>query len=777
MGKLIKAVCIVFSVVVVLIIAAVIIIPLVVDVNDYKPEMEAAVKDKTGRTLTIDGDLNLSVFPWLGVSTGRIILSNAPGFAEKSFAVIGESEIKVKLLPLLSKEVEVSTVVLKGLELNLAKNKDGLSNWDDLVKPAAEEQEPTPQQTEPAKQEEPVTDSGSALAALAIGGLVIEHSQISWDDQQSDQHAVVKDFNLTFGAVTFNEPIAIEMSFIVDSKNPAVSEQLSLSTELSIDETLQKIQLTQLNIDSNTKGEMLSGGEALLKLQSDVSIDLQSQKVKLSQLKIDTTATGGALPESEMVAHLQSDISMNLPLQQFQLTQFKLDTTTKGKVVPGGLLKADISSEITLDLNQQTAVLKALKLNTNLINLTGDISVTQLKSDLQYAGPIQIAPFNPKALLAKLQMDVPETTDPQVLKQLAMRFKLQGTADSIALENLQLALDNTKISGYTRINQFKNPAIAFKLAIDDIDVDRYTAPKKASGATPVATPAAATAAATTLIPMDTIRALNVNGDLSIGKLKVAQLKMAGVNLNVQAKQGIVKTRQSIKQLYSGNYQGRITVNAKPSIPVISLNEKIANVQIEPLLKDLQPEQQAKAKGTANIAANLKTTGNTVEALKSTLGGNLSFSLQKGAIKGFNIQKMIDIGRLASKGKEMQQNYANEQTVFSVIKGTAAINKGLINNPDFLAESSTIEIKGGGTANLVNEALDYKVVAKIKKAGGSIKDRPVAINLSGTFTEPAYTLDLMSMISEREQQKIDKVIDKHLGEGAGKAVNDLLKSFF
>ena len=103
MGKFAKIILMVFSSLLILIIAAAIIIPLVVDLNDYKPEIEAAVKDKTGRTLLIEGDLNVSVFPWLGISTGKISLSNAPGFAEQHFALIGESDIKVKLMPLLSK--------------------------------------------------------------------------------------------------------------------------------------------------------------------------------------------------------------------------------------------------------------------------------------------------------------------------------------------------------------------------------------------------------------------------------------------------------------------------------------------------------------------------------------------------------------------------------------------------------------------------------------------------------------------------------------------------
>ncbi|MBE0470876.1 MAG: AsmA family protein [Methyloprofundus sp.] len=770
MSKLAKGILIFFSTVVVLIIAAVVIIPLVVDLNDYKPEIEAAVKAKTGRTLSIEGELDLSVFPWIGVSTGKLSLSNAAGFKQQAFAVIGESDIKVKLMPLFSKQVEVSTVVLKGLELNLAKDAQGVSNWDDLVKP----KEPANQSPAPSKDRDE-SNASPALAALAIGGLDIEDSQVSWDDQQSGQHVQIKDFNLKLGAVAFNQSIPVEMSLLLNNTKPGLTEKLSLSTQLVIDESMQKIQLIQLIVNSTTNGEVVSGGTVDAKIQSDITIDLEQQKIQLTQFKLDSTLNGGLVPESEVAAHLQSDIAYDLSKQIAQLSQLKIDSVVKGKVVPGGLFDAHLVTGLTVDLLQETATLKGLQLNTNMINVAGDIAATQIKSAPQYSGVLNIAQFNPKTLMQQLKITVPETTDKQVLQKLALQFNLQGTTDAVALENLVMTLDDTSIKGFARVKQFKNPAIAFNLALDALDVDRYSAPKKEGAASaPAATPAAAVAAATTLMPMATMRELNISGDLSIAKLKVAKLSMAGVNLNVQAKQGILTTKQSIKQLYSGSYNGQIRVNAKGKTPVITLNEKIAGVQLEPLLTDMQPNTPAKIKGAADITAKLEMQGNTIPDIKSTLGGNIDFSVAKGAITGFNVQKMIDMGKLFSQGKDMQESYANEQTLFSVLQGTATVNKGIINNPDFLLESSTVEVKGAGTANLVNEALNYKVQAKAKQASNA---RPVAIKVGGTFSKPSYIVDALSMITEKEEEKINKAIDKHLGEGAGKAVNKLLKGFF
>ncbi|NOQ17455.1 MAG: AsmA family protein [Methyloprofundus sp.] len=708
MGKLAKGIVIFFSALLVLIIAAVIIIPLVVDINDYKPEMEAAVKDATGRNLTIEGDLQLSVFPWLGVSTGKIVLSNAAGFSEKAFAVIGESDIKVKLLPLFSKEVEVSTVVLKGLQLNLEKNKAGVSNWDDLTQP--KEAETSKAETPQVDKES--TDTTPALAALAIGGVTIENALLSWDDQQAGQSVIIKDFNLKTGALAFNETIAIDLAFLLENAKPVMTEKFSLSTQLIIDNALQNIQLTKLKINSKTLAES----------------------------------------------------------------------------IPGGVFDAQILSELALDLQQQTLALTGLQLNTNIVDLAGDINVINLNTEPQYTGSLQLIEFNPKKLMRQLKMEPPVTADAGVLQKLAIRFKLQGTADAVAIDDLQINLDDSLIKGYVHVKQFKQPAIDFNLAIDAINIDRYTAPvKEQPKVAPVTSPATAVAAATTLIPVETIRSLNVTGDLLIEQLQIAKLKMDKVSLNIQAKQGVLRTKQSIKQLYHGSYYGQIRVNAARNTPTITLNEKISNVQLEPLLQDMQPNAPAQITGAANISAKLAMRGNTVAAIKASLGGDIAFKLNNSAILGFNVQEMIDLGKLVVGGKSMQQSYVDKQTVFSVIQGTATINKGLVKNKDLLAESSTIEVKGSGTVNLVNEAIDYQVKAKIKQAAGKdikIKGRPIAINFRGTFAEPTYSVDVMSMLSDKEKQKVDKLmnkgekeIDKALGKGTGKAVNDLLKSFF
>ena len=86
-----------------------------VDWNDFRDTVQVQAKKHTGRDLTIAGDLRPTVFPWVGVSIGDIALANAEGFGNTPFVKMGSADVKVELLPLLKKEVNVRTVELLSL--------------------------------------------------------------------------------------------------------------------------------------------------------------------------------------------------------------------------------------------------------------------------------------------------------------------------------------------------------------------------------------------------------------------------------------------------------------------------------------------------------------------------------------------------------------------------------------------------------------------------------------------------------------------------------------
>lgn len=702
MGKLLKILLTTIVSLILLVIVAAVALPFIIDPNDFKPQIQAAVKDAIGRDLTIDGDLSLSVFPWIGVSTGELSLSNAKGFEDTPFAEIEASDIKVKLIPLFSKQLEVNRITLKGLMLNLAKNKQGVSNWDDLTgdKKAAEKK---------PSDEKDSTDKAKALGALAIGGLAIENAGVVWDDRQAGKHIELKNFNLNTDQLRFNDPIGVDLSLSLLSQEPQLTEQLAFQVDVIINESLNIISLKGLQLSS----------------------------------------------------------------------------TTSGATLPGEQLQLDLSGDITTDLEQQTLTIEQLSLTSGELKLTADIKGSQIKDKPTFQGPIKIAAFNLAKQLQSMGVKLPPMKDGAALSKLALSFNLQATDKQAAINDLLVNLDDSTLKGSIGIKNFAAPATTFKLNLDAIDADRYLPPKTAEEKSKQAlpSPAAITAAGATLLPVETLRSINSNGELNIGSLKVNNLKLQDISLKLNAANGLIRTQQNVKRLYQGSYSGNASINAKGRQPTLGLDETLNGIQLEPLLNDLRGE--SRMTGALTARATLQGRGNDVKTIKSTLNGNLDFSFKDGVIKGFNIQKMIDNIKALIEGAPLPTENKNDQTVFSSISGTAKITNGIVRNDDLTALSSRVQVFGSGNANLVNEQLDYKITGKlIKKASGDqpekVKGIPLIINIGGTFTQPKYMLDIPAMLLEKNKEKIEKKADEilqKLDKKLGPGVSDLLKSIF
>ena len=118
MKKFFKWLSIILLTIVGLFIALIIALPFLIDPNDFKNEIAARVQQHTGRVLTIDGDIQLSVFPWLGLQLGKTQLSNAPGFGQQPMLQLENIKLGVKLLPLLRQELQTDETTLNGLQVN-----------------------------------------------------------------------------------------------------------------------------------------------------------------------------------------------------------------------------------------------------------------------------------------------------------------------------------------------------------------------------------------------------------------------------------------------------------------------------------------------------------------------------------------------------------------------------------------------------------------------------------------------------------------------------------
>ena len=328
----------VVGVIVVLFIAAAILIPLLIDPNDYKQELVAQVKDHTGRDLLIDGDIELTVFPWIGIKFGKVVLSNAAGFDNPVFAGTDKVSIRIKLLPLLSKRLEMDTVTVHGLTLNLARDANGHNNWDDLAKAGGGGTESSGSTSTGSGG----GSEGGAAVALAIGGLDIDDANLSWIDARQNQRFEIANLSVATGAIGSGEPVDLKIALDVQVGEPAIDSHVSIEGVLDYDAAEKSLLVDKLQLQVE---DLKLGG-----------------RIRISHL--DTApVTDGAISVAEFNAKkLLESLSMEAP-----------QTSD-----PDALTRVSLESVIRAGSNQ--LVINPLTIRIDDSTLSGEVSLPDLKS-------------------------------------------------------------------------------------------------------------------------------------------------------------------------------------------------------------------------------------------------------------------------------------------------------------------------------------------------------------------------------------------------------------
>src|SRR3569833_2907799 len=112
-----------------LIVLALATLTLFIDPNRYRGQIEAAVRDATGRAFYIKGDLDIGWFPWLALRTGRAELGNPRGVAGPPLAQWESARVGVRLLPLIHGELVIDRIRFQGLKVHLSRDAEGHANW------------------------------------------------------------------------------------------------------------------------------------------------------------------------------------------------------------------------------------------------------------------------------------------------------------------------------------------------------------------------------------------------------------------------------------------------------------------------------------------------------------------------------------------------------------------------------------------------------------------------------------------------------------------------
>src|SRR5512142_3122889 len=125
-----KAAFIIIGIVVVVVVLAAI-VPRFIDVNHYRPQIQAELEKQLNRPVTL-GDMHASLLP-PSVTVNNAVIGESPAFQTgRPFGSAQKLYVSLQLLPLLHKEFVVNSVELVRPPVELVRNAQGIWNFSTL---------------------------------------------------------------------------------------------------------------------------------------------------------------------------------------------------------------------------------------------------------------------------------------------------------------------------------------------------------------------------------------------------------------------------------------------------------------------------------------------------------------------------------------------------------------------------------------------------------------------------------------------------------------------
>lgn len=734
------------------------------DANRYKPEIAALVKEKTGRTLELPGDIALSVFPKLGASLGPAKLSERG--SEREFASLQGARVAVALWPLLRQEVVVHEVSLNGLRATVVRGKDGRTNIDDLIAPRGAAA-PPPKPGAPAPASAP---SGQPLT-IDIDQVTVEDAQLTWRDEASGQELTVAGLNLKTGRLANDVPSNVAFTARIAGKQPEVALDTKFRGRLTFNLPESRYAVQDLVLEIAGRAAEWSGIEA--SASGHASARAATGEFAVERLKLKALAQRG---------NERLDLSADVPKLVMSGERYAGEkaAATLRLINAAGTIAADLT------LPGLSGDAQAFKAGPLTLKVEGRQGERRIRADASapLEGSLASKRYRVAPLAAAFSVSGPDVPGGTLAGDLKGEAEMDGKAETLRA-SLTGTLAESPLKAVVAVQGYARPAIRFDVDVETLDADRLTAAGGGDkpGAAPAAPGAATPAAAARDTPLDfsALKDLNLDGAIKVGRLKAANVRASDVRVEVKAAGGRLQLAPQAS-LYDGKLAGTVAL-AATTPPSVAVKQQLTGVQVGPLLTDAGVTDRLEGRGAVRV--DVAGAAPTVNALKKALAGNASFVLNDGAIKGVDLEKSIRQVRAVSRqlrGKEEAPPAATDgaaRTDFTELTGSFVLKDGIARNDDLAGKSPLLRLAGAGTVDIVASTLDYRleatVVGTAKGQGGkdldALRGVTVPVRISGPLAQPSYAVDLGAVAGQAATQAIAKELEKRLGGGQAGAAGE------
>ncbi len=478
-----------------------------------------------------------------------------------------------------------------------------------------------------------------------------------------------------------------------------------------------------------------------------------------------------AIEQADLAEVLQS-INLNLEVNgtrnNLSLNPFNLDLVLSGPRIPNSPVTLALNANTVLDLEGETLSTDSFTLAGLGLNLQGSLNASNVMSDINYSGQISLPAFNLRRFMQQINQSLPVTMDNTVFQSFALSTAYSGSADDVQLRNLNITLDDSQINGdFTAagLSSASIPAMDFDLAINRINLDRYLAPATEINA-------GNSDIGNTELPLETLRALNLKGEINITQLTYSNMSLNDLALNIDASDGRIAMAPITANLYQGAYSGDIRLNVNDAMPTASVDTALTGINLAPLLSDFMDASYLS--GNGNIQLSLTGRGTDTATIKRNLNGSGSMALQDGVLEGVDVGSVLNQVETMIRDQRARTIVRGERTPFDTFSASINVNDGVVTSNDLLIESSGFDVSGRGTlVNLTNDTLAFNLIANVDETPASdeqaydIGGYSLPIACTGSLDNPTCLPDIQAILAgairSAVQRGLSDLIQRAIGD--------------
>lgn len=439
--------------VIALLLVALVTVPFLVPKEVYRAQIERAATQALQRQITLTGDVKISIFPTIAASVGGVTVANPPGFDGPYMVEAGELRGSVRLMPLLSRRVEVKELAFVDAKVSLQKLADGQTNWVFTPAPSSQPAPPRP------AGEQKGFNGGVEQARL-------QNASLTYRDAGTGDYYELRDLDLQASMASTDQPFRLkakgffqahpfEINSSVDTID-ALTKERPADIKADLDTPFGKIHYAgsvKLGTIPDIEGQFRASSDALPALAALTGTEVPFDLSKLGKINLEGSLKGPAtallvdiskLTQTSTLAKTSFTGQLNLSETPTISGELSLDAPSLAELARFAAVEmplnlaplggADIKGKVSGSLLQPDLSFEKLGIKGSLINANyaGTIQLGEVPS---LKGRLELRSPNAGELARQLEFDIPAST---ALGKIDLTSAISGPVDALVLSGLEL---------------------------------------------------------------------------------------------------------------------------------------------------------------------------------------------------------------------------------------------------------------------------------------------------------------------------------------------------